>query len=123
MHALIIEDDDLIAIAIEEVLRDCGFTSFDVAVSLDGAVAAARQRCPNLITADVELRPGSGIDAVQTICSKSPIPVIFITGLADATRSRMPGHRVLSKPFRVSDVEAAVREVMSRSNSVEAAAP
>ena len=112
MHALIIEDDDLISIAIEEVLRDCGFTSFDVAVSLDEAVTAARRRCPRLITADVELKPGSGIDAVQTICSDSPIPVIFITGRADAARLRMPQYPVLSKPFRISDVEAAVREVM-----------
>ena len=61
MHALIIEDDDLIAMTIEEVLRKCGFTSFHFAVSLDEAVAAARERCPRLITADVELKPGSGI--------------------------------------------------------------
>ncbi len=74
MHALIIEDDDLIAMTIEAVLRDCGFTSFTVAVSLDEAVAAATGRCPDLITADVELKPGSGIDAVQTICSSKRIP-------------------------------------------------
>lgn len=113
MHALIIEDDDLIAIMIEEVLSDCGFTSFDVAPSLDDAVTAARGRCPDLITADVELKPGSGIDAVQTICSETSIPVIFITGQADAARSRMPQHPVLSKPLRVSEIEAAVRHVMS----------
>lgn len=113
MHALIIEDEELIAMAIEDALRGCGFTSFDVAVSLDKAVTVAREKCPQLITADVELKPGSGIDAVQTICSESPIPVIFITGRADAARSRMPQHCVLSKPFRVSDVEAAVRDVMS----------
>jgi len=114
MHALIIEDDDLIAIAIEEVLRGCGFTSFDFAVSFDEAVAAARERCPSLITADVELKPGSGIDAVQTICSDSPIPAIFITARPDAARSRMPQHPVLSKPFRVSEVDSAVRRIMSR---------
>lgn len=114
MHALIIEDDELIAMTIEEVLRDCGFTSFHFAVSLDEAVAAARESCPRLITADVELKPGSGIDAVQAICSESPIPVIFITGRADSARSRMPQHCVLSKPFQVSEVEAAVRDVMSQ---------
>jgi CheY-like chemotaxis protein len=114
MHALIIEDDDLIAMTIEELLSSCGFTSFDFAVSLDEAVTAARQRCPDLITADIELKPGSGIDAVQTICSEKPIPVIFITGRADDARSRMPQHPVLSKPFRISDIEAAVREVMSK---------
>ena len=33
MHALIIEDEYLAAMAIESVLRDCGFTSFEVAPS------------------------------------------------------------------------------------------
>jgi DNA-binding response OmpR family regulator len=114
MHALIIEDDELIAMAIEDVLRDCGFTSFRVAVSLNEAVAAVREKCPQLITADVELRPGSGIDAVQAICSETVIPVVFITGRPDSVRSRMPHHPVLGKPFRVSDVQAAVRRVLSQ---------
>jgi CheY-like chemotaxis protein len=112
MHALIIEDDELIAIAIEEVLMDCGFTSFDFAASADEAVASATQRCPDLITADVELSPGSGIEAVQTICANDLIPVIFITGRADEARVQMPQHSVLDKPFRVADVETAVQRVM-----------
>jgi len=112
MHALIIEDDELIAMAIEDVLRTCGFTSFDVATSVDEAVNAATKRCPHLITADVELKPGSGIDAVQTICSDTVIPVVFITARPETARSRMPNHLVLAKPFRVSDVEAAVREAI-----------
>lgn len=41
MHALIIEDEALIAMAIEDALRGCGFTSFDVAASAQVAVAAA----------------------------------------------------------------------------------
>jgi DNA-binding response OmpR family regulator len=119
MHALIIEDDGLIAMTIEEVLRDCGFTSFDVAGSLDKAVSAATMRCPQLITADVELQPGCGIDAVQTICSSTLIPVIFITGRSDRVRARMPDHPVLSKPFNVSDVEAAVRLALSQARPAE----
>jgi ActR/RegA family two-component response regulator len=55
---LIIEDDDLIAMTIEQVLRECGFTLFHFAVSVEEAVAAAREMCPRLITADVELKPG-----------------------------------------------------------------
>ena len=112
MHALIIEDDGLISMAIEDVLRGCGFTSFDIAVSFDEAVAAASKQCPDLITSDVQLQPGCGIDAVQTICSSTPIPVIFITGRAHSARSRMPQHPVLTKPFCTSDVQAAVRHAM-----------
>ena len=90
MHALIIEDESLIAIAIEDALRGCGFTSFDVAISAEEAIAAAARKCPDLITADVELRPGCGITAVQSICSELPIPVLFVTGSPSEVRSGCP---------------------------------
>lgn len=108
MHALIIEDEPLIVMAIEDALRDCGFTSFDVATSADEAVAAAGRRCPDLITADVELSPGCGITAVQSICSKLPIPVLFITGSPGQVRTRMPTHALVEKPFSADHVMASV---------------
>ncbi len=109
MHALIIEDEPLIAMSIEDALRDCGFTSFDFAVSAEQAVRAAEQRCPDLITADVQLRPGCGISTVQSICSERPIPVLFITGSPGQVRIRMPGHALVEKPFRADHVMAAAR--------------
>ena len=109
MHALIIEDESLIAFAIEEALRDCGFTSFDVAVSAKQAVTAAARKCPDLITADVELRPGCGIAAVQSICSERPIPVLFITGSPGEVRMRMPGHAMVEKPFSADHIIDATK--------------
>lgn len=109
MHALIIEDESMIALAIEDALRACGFTSFDIAVSAEEAVAAAERRCPDLITADVELRPGCGITAVQSICSERPIPVIFITGSPGEVRIRMPGHALVEKPFRADHIMEATK--------------
>ena len=82
MHVLIIEDEPLIAMSIDDTLRDCGCASFDFATSVEQAVAAAKIRCPDLITADVQLSPGCGIDAVAAICGGAPIPVIFITSAA-----------------------------------------
>ena len=109
MHALIIEDESLIAIAIEDALRGCSFTSFAFAASADEAVAAAALRCPDLITADVELRPGCGISAVQAICAGKSIPVVFITGSAGEVRIRMPGHVVVEKPFRADHLIGATK--------------
>ena len=109
MHALIIEDESLIAMSIEDILADCGFTSFDVVSSAEQAVVAARLRCPDLITADVQLNPGSGIDAVDQIFGGPPIPLIFITGSpADVVR-RMPQHPLIEKPFTKDVVSRAVR--------------
>ena len=108
MHALIIEDEPLIAMAIEEALRDCGYSSFAFATSVEQAVGAAKLQCPDLISADVELRPGSGIDAVAAICGGEPIPVIFVTGTADDVHLRRPGSIIVHKPFSNSDIMQAV---------------
>src|SRR4051794_16166324 len=99
MHVLIIEDEPLIAMSIEDALRHCGATSFALAISLDAAVAAAKRRCPDLITADVQLAPGCGIDAVAAICATKVIPVVFITGTAGDVDARRPGSIIVHKPF------------------------
>ncbi len=115
MHALIIEDEALIAMTIEGILGDCGFTSFDVASSCEEAIRAAKLRCPALITADGQLCPGSGIDAVNMICSGTPIPVIFITATPTEVESRMPHHPLIVKPFTSEAVISAVNLVMTTS--------
>ena len=115
MHALIIEDESMIVMAIEDALRACGFTSFDIAASEAEAIAAAERRCPDLITADVQLRPGCGITAVQSICSGLPIPVIFVTGSPGQVRIRMPTHALIEKPFSAEQIVAAIgRAIDSR---------
>jgi DNA-binding response OmpR family regulator len=114
MHCLIIEDEALIGLAIQDVLADNGCTSFDFASCFETAVAAANRRCPDLITADVQLAPGNGIDAVQAICCRKHIPVIFITGTGGEARRRCPEDIVLDKPFSARGVAEAVRAVMSR---------
>jgi DNA-binding response OmpR family regulator len=108
MHALIIEDEPLIAMGIEDALRDSGYTSFDFATCVEGAVSAASRRCPDLITSDVMLKPGNGIDAVEAICGRVSIPVIFITSSPEQVQERLPAYSVVRKPFSHSDVTAAV---------------
>ena len=113
MHALIIEDESLIAMSIEEVLTSCGFTSFDIAWSEEEAVRLAALRHPALVTADGQLRPGSGIDAVNVICSHGSVPVIFITATPTDVEVRMPDYPLIVKPFRNEALVSAVNLAMS----------
>ena len=112
MHAFIIEGDFLTAHLIENRLLELGFTSFAFAMDEEEAIAAASKRCPDLITSDVQLSAGCGIDAVQRICDQKPIPVIYITGSAMQVRERCPLAVVIQKPFgmaiseRVSEAPA-----------------
>jgi DNA-binding response OmpR family regulator len=108
MHALIIEDEVMIAAAIEYVLRQCGFDTFDVAPSSWSAIAAANVRRPDLITADVQLKPGCGIETVHEICGHPPIPVIYITGSAAEVHRRLSNQTILKKPFTEQTLTYAV---------------
>jgi len=113
VHALIIEDEFLIATAIEDALRDCGFATFDIAHSMLTAIDAAGRKCPDLITADVQLSPGCGIATLQEICSGTPIPVIFISGNGADVRRKLPDRHVLDKPFSEASLIAAVAVAMA----------
>jgi two-component system, response regulator PdtaR len=108
MHALIIEDEILVAFEIENSLEQLGYTSLDSAASEEKAVAAALQRKPDLITADVRLVRGSGISAVQRIWQKERVPVVFITGNADVVRKEMPDAVILDKPYRHEALRQAI---------------
>lgn len=114
MHALIVEDEALIALAIEDALRTCDCSSFDFATTEEGAVAAARLRRPDIITADVRLAPGCGIRAVEAIRAELYIPVVFITASSGEVRKRFPDLAIVRKPFDPDQVVDAVRIAMGR---------
>jgi two-component system, response regulator PdtaR len=117
MHALIIEDHDLVAWMIEEELRELGYTSFDTAPSEDSAVEAAGQRKPDLITCDGTLSKGNGVSAVRKIRSKIAGPVVFITGDPIEARAAAPDHLILEKPFNSSELIRAVRAATAGAGS------
>ncbi|MGA0605204.1 response regulator [Phenylobacterium sp. VNQ135] len=100
MHALIIEDEMLIALEIEQLLRDLGYDSFDWADSPPSALACARHRRPDLITADLRIIGGTGLEAVDAITGElGSLPVVYVTANADMLRGS-PGARVVSKPIQ-----------------------
>lgn len=108
MHALIIEDEPVIAMLIEDHLRALGYTSIDFAVTQADAVAAAGRRCPDLITSDVQLPEGCGIAAVEAICGGGPIPVVFITATVGEVHARVKGAVVVAKPFGPAHLREAI---------------
>jgi DNA-binding response OmpR family regulator len=113
MHAYIIEDDYLIAQALANMLEELGFTKFSFARSEDTAVMGAGEQEIDLITADVRLLPGDGVNAVEKICAKSDIPVLFVTGYADELRERAPKATVVQKPVRREELMMAVGSLFS----------
>lgn len=106
MHALIIEDEALVAHLIEDILISQGFETVDFAVSANEAITAVRNRRPDLITSDVQLIESNGIDAIEMILSYHALRVIFITSSPHEVRDRMPHMPIVTKPFSARDLIA-----------------
>src|SRR5918998_787086 len=117
MHVFIIEDEYLISRSLQDMLEGLGFTTFSFARSEDAAVMGAGEQSIDLITADVRLLPGDGLQAVEEICRKRAIPVIFITAYAEELKDRAPDALIVQKPVKPDALASAVRQALGRSKS------
>lgn len=114
-EVLIIEDEPIIAMDIEMIVRDLGHNVTGVAVTRSEAVAQARQSPPSLVLADIQLADdSSGIDAVKDILAEFSVPVIFITAFPERllTGTRPEPTFLITKPFQRSTVKAAISQAL-----------
>ncbi len=112
---LIIEDEPIIAMDLETIVRDLGHGVTGVAVTRDEAVAQAMAHRPGLVLADIQLADdSSGIDAVKDILAEFQVPVIFITAFPERllTGERPEPTFLITKPFQRSTVKAAIAQAL-----------
>ncbi|HWL47477.1 MAG TPA: response regulator [Sphingomonadaceae bacterium] len=112
---LIIEDEPIIAMDLETIVRDLGHEVTGVAVTRDEAVSQALAQRPGLVLADIQLADdSSGIDAVKDILAEFPVPVIFITAFPERllTGERPEPTFLITKPFQRSTVKAAISQAL-----------
>lgn len=114
MRALIIEPQVFASFMIEDALRDAGYTSIALARTEEEAVAEAEANPPDLVTAAVELEPGSGLRAVRTIRARHDPAVLFITKRGDEVRRDDPDLVLIRKPFVASDLPPAIAKAQRR---------
>jgi CheY-like chemotaxis protein len=111
-HALIIEDEILIALEIEDLLKKQGFDSIDIAESPLEALDRALLRKPDLITADYRIVGGTGVEAVKMIMAHlGPIPVVYVTGNAKAMAAQ-DSDIVVQKPILPGVLAGAWRDAL-----------
>jgi CheY-like chemotaxis protein len=69
LNILVVEDDDLVAELIGEMLANMKHIVCTTTATQSGAVAAAKFYNPDLMIVDVMLREGNGLDAVDIACT------------------------------------------------------
>ena len=113
VRLLIVEDDVLLASAVQELLGDSGFEVVGTAGSAAAALSLAKDQNPQLALIDICLvGPIDGIELACRLRDEYRIPTIFLSGLADpeARERALTAEPVgfLRKPYRASQVYNAI---------------
>jgi DNA-directed RNA polymerase specialized sigma24 family protein/CheY-like chemotaxis protein len=115
IKVLIIEDEPIISLDLQSIVREMGHEVVATATTRDEAVRAARRTQPGLVLADIKLADGSsGIDAVRQILSEVEVPIIFITAYPERllTGERPEPTFLVTKPFVPETVRVAVSQAL-----------
>ena len=112
---LIIEDEPLISMQLEDLVRSLGHQVCGMAATRTQAQQIVADTTPGLVLADIQLADGSsGLDAVDDILKMGSVPVIFITAYPERllTGDRPEPTYLVTKPFQESTVRAAISQAL-----------
>jgi CheY-like chemotaxis protein len=115
-RVMIIEDEAIISMDIEAIVREMGHDVTGIATTRVEAVDLAGRERPDLILADIQLADrSSGIDAVNDILTMvQDVPVIFITAFPERllTGERPEPAFLITKPYAEEQLRSAVSQAM-----------
>ncbi len=114
-NVLIIEDEPIIAMDVEHIVRSLGHDVAGIARTHNEAVTLARKGGIGLVLADIQLADGSsGIKAVNEILQNIELPVIFITAYPERllTGERPEPTFLITKPFQPETVKAVISQAL-----------
>lgn len=112
---LIIEDEPLISMQLEDLVRSLGHDVCGMAATRTQARDIVAKHTPGLVLADIQLADGSsGLDAVDDILKITDVPVIFITAYPERllTGDRPEPTYLITKPFQEATVRTAISQAL-----------
>ena len=113
---LVAEDDPSIRKLVRFSCEKLGHEVSEV-VDAPGAIQSYEHQRPDLVILDMKMPGGGGEAVLKALQASSPAcPVLVITGALEGSAARVKAQsqvdQVLSKPFRISDIVAAVEKLL-----------
>ena len=114
---LIADDDPAILKLLKLILADAGFRTIPAATG-EEAIQAAIDGRPDLVILDLVLPDITGLEVLNRLRERAPVPVIMLTGKSRDTDKilglEMGADDYLAKPFNPDELVARVRAVLRR---------
>jgi CheY-like chemotaxis protein len=117
LRIMIVEDDAMIALLLDAVLRDMGHEVCASETSEGEAIAAALRCGPDLMVVDENISGGSGMAVVDAVLENGPVPHLFVTGDARRIQALRPDAIVIQKPFFEVDLARGIQRAMARESA------
>ena len=113
---LIVEDDMIISLVIENMVKELGHNVVGKATSGEEAINLALENKPDLVLMDIRLKGEmDGIQAVTAIKEKIETSVIYLTGNSDRVNYDRAKETdfidLITKPFTITDLTKSMEQV------------
>jgi len=108
---LVVEDDQLLALQMQAILRSLGFEVLGPAGSLESGMRLAEAGDVDAAVLDVRLDQGQRVFPVAQTLQRRSIPFSFMTGYADPELERFHAP-VLRKPVESGSVAAMIEQLI-----------
>jgi two-component system, cell cycle sensor histidine kinase and response regulator CckA len=116
---LVVEDERLVAKALQNELEQFGYNVSGIASSASEAVKQVEQSRPDLVLMDIHLKgDADGIEAAQQIQSRNGVPVIYLSAFADAETvaraSETNAFGYLIKPYEERELQTTIEMALAK---------
>ena len=109
---LVVEDEEMIASVLEEMLLDLGCREVWIAGSAKDAQAVLAQHRPDAVILDVNLGGDSGFQLAQSLVD-AKIPFVFATGYGrHGLPEQWATRPIMEKPFKMETLHAVLGAIL-----------
>lgn len=110
--ALVVEDNMIIAMEAEEILRDLGYDDCHVCGSVHSALQIIEQNPIAFAVLDIDLGEETS-EVIATTLKAADVPFIFASGYDEFPEltAELAGVPILTKPYTGSDIAAIIDEL------------
>lgn len=119
ISVLIVEDEIILAMAIELSLKEMGFFVTGIETSASHAIIHSQNNHPDIILMDINLNSkNTGIDAANIIWKRFQIPIIFLTSYTNdktiKAAMECEPYGYLIKPCRDEELKASINMALHK---------
>src|SRR4029078_8382787 len=111
-RVLVVEDEAIVAMMVEDMLRDLGFVPVGPASTISDGVALAAREAIDVGLLDVNVQ-GERVDRVAQALTARNIPVLFVTGYGQSYSPPIAGSLVIDKPYTQEGLERALTRALT----------